>query len=124
MLNGVSLNANTNFLIQAGSGSVVTTGYNAASGYFTTVSSSSQGLTTGFVISNAAAASLCYGHAILTLQTGNTWVASGTFTQTGTTLIAFLGGSIALSGALDRVRITSTNGTDTFDAGSINIMYE
>lgn len=124
MFNGVSLNTPTNFLIQAGSGSVVTTGYNAASGYFTTVSSASQGLTTGFVISNAAAASLCYGHAILTLQTGNTWVASGTFTQTGTTLIAFLGGSIALSGALDRVRITSTNGTDTFDAGSINILYE
>jgi hypothetical protein len=124
MFNGVSLNTSTNFLIQAGSGSVVTTGYNAASGYFTTVSSASQGLTTGFVISNAAAASLCYGHAILTLQTGNTWVASGTFTQTGTTLVAFLGGSIALSGALDRVRITSTNGTDNFDAGSINILYE
>jgi hypothetical protein len=25
---------------------------------------------------------------------------------------------------LDRVRITTTNGTDTFDAGSINILYE
>jgi hypothetical protein len=30
----------------------------------------------------------------------------------------------AIAGALDRVRITTVNGTDTFDAGSINIMYE
>ena len=33
-------------------------------------------------------------------------------------------GSKTTSGALDRVRITTVNGTDTFDAGSINIMYE
>jgi hypothetical protein len=34
------------------------------------------------------------------------------------------GGSITLGGTLDRLRITTENGTDTFDAGSINIMYE
>jgi len=34
------------------------------------------------------------------------------------------GGLIALAGVLDRVRITTVNGTDTFDAGSINILYE
>jgi hypothetical protein len=34
------------------------------------------------------------------------------------------GGAIALSGVLDRVRITTVNGTDTFDAGTINILYE
>jgi hypothetical protein len=33
-------------------------------------------------------------------------------------------GSVALSGALDLVRITTVNGTDTFDAGSINILLE
>ena len=33
-------------------------------------------------------------------------------------------GTKTLSGTLDRVRITTTNGTDTFDAGSINIFYE
>ena len=33
-------------------------------------------------------------------------------------------GDKALSGTLDRVRITTVNGTDTFDAGSINILYE
>ena len=34
------------------------------------------------------------------------------------------GGSISLAGTLDRVRITTVNGTDTFDAGTINIRYE
>jgi hypothetical protein len=34
------------------------------------------------------------------------------------------GGTIGLSGTLDRIRITTVNGTDTFDAGSINILYE
>jgi len=29
-----------------------------------------------------------------------------------------------VSATLDRVRITTVNGTDTFDAGSINIFYE
>jgi hypothetical protein len=37
---------------------------------------------------------------------------------------AVVSGSIALSGTLDRVRITTVNGTDTFDAGTINILYE
>jgi hypothetical protein len=35
-----------------------------------------------------------------------------------------IGGFVPLSGTLDRVRITTANGTDTFDAGSINILYE
>ena len=33
-------------------------------------------------------------------------------------------GSLALAGTLDRVRITTVNGTDAFDAGSINILWE
>jgi hypothetical protein len=33
-------------------------------------------------------------------------------------------GGVTLSGVLDRVIITTANGTDTFDAGSINILYE
>jgi hypothetical protein len=33
-------------------------------------------------------------------------------------------GGVTLSGTLDRLRITTVNGTDTFDAGSVNILYE
>jgi hypothetical protein len=35
-----------------------------------------------------------------------------------------MAGSITLGGTLDRVRITTVNGIDTFDAGSVNILYE
>jgi hypothetical protein len=48
-------------------------------------------------------------------------------TINGTTGISGVDGSAGtktLSGTLDRVRITTANGTDTFDAGSINILYE
>jgi len=31
---------------------------------------------------------------------------------------------VALSGVVTTVTITTVNGTDTFDAGSINILYE
>jgi hypothetical protein len=43
---------------------------------------------------------------------------------TSTTGTITTGGSVTLSGTLDRVRITTVSGTDTFDAGSINILYE
>lgn len=36
----------------------------------------------------------------------------------------FGSGNVSLSGALTQVRITTVNGTDTFDAGTINISYE
>ena len=44
---------------------------------------------------------------------------------TGTSAaVSWGGGSLALGGVLDRVRVTSIGGTDTFDAGTINILYE
>ena len=32
--------------------------------------------------------------------------------------------AVTLSSTLDRIRITTVNGTDTFDAGTINILVE
>jgi len=55
----------------------------------------------------------------------NTWTGTGAFgRETGSNTMFFSAGVKALSGTLDRVRITTVNGTDTFDAGSINILYE
>lgn len=48
----------------------------------------------------------------------------GMFGDQANTEGAFSAGAVTLSGTLDRVRITTVNGTDTFDAGSINILYE
>jgi hypothetical protein len=58
--------------------------------------------------------------------TGNTWVSthSASFNDGTGTYISLGNGGLALGGVLDRVRITTVNGTDTFDAGSINILFE
>jgi hypothetical protein len=128
MFNGVSLNSTAYILVQIGdSGGVETSGYSSVSNYFTTATAAPATSTAGFVINNVGtAAQLISGHLVLTLLNPATylWVASGTFIGTGTyNQTAITGGSKTLSDVIDRVRITSTS-TDTFDAGSINILYE
>jgi hypothetical protein len=126
MLNGISTSGTSaNYLIQLGSGSVTTTGYTGQGGYIlNTTASSNVASTSGIVFANAGIVSLLYGQCVLTLQTGNTWVGCVNASQTGTTCVMWSSGSVSLGGALDRIRITTANGTDTFDAGSINILYE
>ena len=128
MFNGVSLNSTAYILVQIGdSGGVETSGYSSVSNYFTNGTAAPATSTAGFVINNiGTAAQLISGHLVLTLLNPATylWVASGTFIGTGTyNQTAITGGSKTLSDVIDRVRITSTS-TDTFDAGSINILYE
>ena len=53
----------------------------------------------------------------------NIWVENYS-TSNGGTIASYGGGTKTLTGTLDRVRITSTNGTNTFDSGSVNIFYE
>lgn len=122
--NGVSTNGTSNYLVRIGSGSVDATGY-ASAGQRIFASSSADGTSTaGFLINVANAASLISGFMILTHLGANVWAASGVFADSpvGTTFITC--GNKTLSGALDRVRLTTAIGTDTFDAGSINIFYE
>jgi hypothetical protein len=123
MFSGVSTNGTSTKIIQIGAGSFTTSGYvSSATGGgvgITTVSS-----TAGFILENAAvAADTINITCVITNVTGNTWLSSS---SGSTTAPAFRvgNGTIALGGTLDRVRITTTNGTDAFDAGSINIMYE
>ncbi len=123
MLSGVSTNGTSIPLIQIGSGSVTTTGY---SGSTWTANTSNSSSTAGLLLGGTSGATYSYnGLAILTLlnSSTNAWVLS-TFGG-GVNLGSFVGASNnTLSGALDRVRITTVNGTDTFDAGTVNILYE
>lgn len=126
IFDGVSLSGTTQVIIQIGSGSFTTTGYTgSATGGGSGIASLS--MSTGFLVeSNASslAANARSGIATLCLLTANTWCASGTMGYTNQALTHYFGGSVSLSGVLDRVRITSVNGTDTFDAGSINLFWE
>ena len=123
MLTGVSTNGTSNPLIQIGtSGTPTTSGYlgsaNNASG------ASYVNYTTGFGIASGNAANLLHGAMVLYSVTGNTWIASHSVGVSGATAASCGGGSVTLGGTLNMVRITTVNGTDTFDAGSINILYE
>jgi hypothetical protein len=126
MFNGVSTNGSSNYLVQIGAGSVDTSGYTGYSKRLGTsgISSTSQ-ITSGLMVfSGGTAAFPTIGTAVLTLVSSNSWVAQSFLGQTNNDDFAFGMTAKALSGALDRVRITTVNGTDAFDLGTINILYE
>lgn len=124
IFNGVSTTGTSNQLIQIGDGAITNTGYvstGLAIGSTNLVSSTNS--TAGYVMFQAGAAGAISGHMVLTRVTGNTWVSSHT-TRIDTTNGRMGGGTKALTNALDRVRITTVIGTETFDAGNINIFWE
>jgi hypothetical protein len=122
MFSGVSMSSFNNWLIQLGSGSVQTSGYVGQGVYFNPATSAVS-LSSGFNIANQQAAQFHSGNFVLNLVDTNKWTGSETLFSNANTS-AFTSGSVTLSGTLDRVRITTTSGTDTFDAGTINILYE
>ena len=128
MFSGVSTNGTSIPLVQIGdSGGVENTGYLGTASYFSGVGVASANNTAGFLISNGAgdtATAVRHGQIVISNLTGNTWVCSGSIGLSDTTRSCVLSFSKALSATLDRVRITTVNGTDTFDAGTVNIMYE
>lgn len=126
MFNGVSTSGTSNIQIQIGSGSVTTSSYVGSGAYVSSSGTNASTLTTGFAVSVSVGSGNTYqGNATICLIGSNTWVYSGTYGRGDGASAYFAGGvSPALGGALDRVRITTVNGTDTFDAGSINILYE
>lgn len=124
LCSGISKSGTANFLFQLGdSGGIETTGYtggnfSASSGAILYASP-----TNGFqTLGDAAGSVLVYGSIVFTNISGNTWIASGLFF--GNTYNTQIAGEKILSAVLDRIRVTTTNGTDTFDAGIINILYE
>ena len=128
MFSGVSTNGTSFVQVQIGSGSVSTSGYVSSAFVVSGAGVSSSSATSGFVLGGMnVAADVRSGHVLITNISGNIWVASiviGNGANTTTDVASVGGGNITLSGTLDRVRITTVNGTDTFDAGSINIIYE
>tara|TARA_R110000822_G_scaffold22305_1_gene70170 strand:+ start:694 stop:1323 length:630 start_codon:yes stop_codon:yes gene_type:complete len=121
---GVSSNGVSSFLIQIGPSSAVET-----SGYLSTGNTTGSG---GTVVVNSTAGFIIYednpvytvqGIATIVNVSSNNWV----FAQTGRLTAGnttYGGGDKTLASTLARLRFTTVNGTDAFDAGSINILYE
>lgn len=123
ILSGVSTNGTSNVQVQIGAGSVTTSGYNSSA--WTAAAILSGNVTTGFILTAQNAAATVYHGAINILTLGsNVWSENHTIAGQPNNYQSLGAGSIALSGTLDRVRLTTVNGTDTFDAGTVNIMYE
>jgi hypothetical protein len=127
MFAGVSTNGTSSLQIQLGdSGGIETSGYLGA--LLRTGASSlatAQYPTTGFLIINdVAAADSHSGVVVISLLGSNNWCGASQIAETASTSFFSGSGNKALSDTLDRIRITTINGTDTFDAGSINILYE
>jgi hypothetical protein len=125
MFAGVSTNGSSNYMVQLGtSGGIQATGYSCGAWGANTTNINN---TTGFLaIAYTVAAGTLDGN--LTLTCLNTSTGLWTYTTAMSSSLGgyntFGAGSKTLSGTLDRVRITTVNGTDTFDAGSVNLLLE
>jgi hypothetical protein len=122
MFRGVSTNGSSNIQIQLGdSGGFETTGYSSSA--ISGVNSGSS--TTGALVTWSNASGRAY-HGVIDIYniTGNIWVFKSILGEPSSTIPSSSGSSKELSDVLTQIRVTTVNGTDSFDAGSINIMYE
>jgi len=123
---GVSTNGTSAYLVQLGTGSTTytTSGYAGSGSLVAAAGVSTVRSTAGLFLRVNSASSVTHGQVVITLLTGNTYSMTGTLGDSVNDQLYIGGSSVALAAALTAVRITTVNGTDTFDAGSINIMYE
>jgi hypothetical protein len=121
MFNAISLSGTDFILVQIGSGSLSTSGYTSSGSSGTSAVASTTGRTDGFMIRTAAGGDSVTGEMVIQNITSTIWVSNHTCGGSG----FFIGGGISpsLSGALNLVSVTRS-GTNTFDAGTINIMWE
>jgi hypothetical protein len=128
MLDGVSTSAAGIPTIRIGTASgIENTGYIAAvSAIGTSTCATQSGVVSGFELVTTGLATYTYaGQYILTNITGNIWILTGSLHVGGVTASQqFTSGRKTVASILTRLQLTTTGGTDTFDAGTVNIMYE
>ena len=129
MFNAVSVNGSSRIQVQLGvGGTPETSSYSAMAGF---ISGTTDNITrfavisSGFPLSYSTSSTdtMC-GSLIFTAMGSNSWTCTGTIFNSTTASTNTVGGVKSLAGALNMVRITTVSGTDTFDAGTINILYQ
>lgn len=126
MLNGISTNGTSPMLVQIGSGSFDTTNYvGSVSSLPNGAAIAGANLSAGFVVANTlTSASTISGNIVLTHIGSNVWTCNGVTGRGNEVRNEVVAGQHTLSNTLDRLRLTMANGTDAFDVGNVNIMYE
>jgi hypothetical protein len=122
IFNEVSGNGASNLQVQIGAGSTTTTGY-ISTGLNISGTGGAGSSTSGFYIRADDSSYISSGTMTLVNISGNAWI-SNHLMKTSTSQLALGAGSVSIGGTLDRVVISFANGTDAFDAGSVNIFYE
>jgi hypothetical protein len=114
----VSTNGSSSVIVRLGTSSgFVSSGYLGSSASFN--------YTNGFPIDDiGSAAAVRHGYIQIMNITGNSWVSGGSMGRSDAAGSYSSGGSVSLASTLTQVQITTGNGTDAFDAGTINISYE
>jgi hypothetical protein len=118
-------NSTTHFLIQIGNTTPTTSGYVSVSTYNTGAAIGVTTSTSGMVLFTGTFTNQIFGSYVLTKISDHIWSGSGTTGDiTAANFTITSAGRVSLASALNMVRLTTTNGTDTFDNGSVNILYE
>lgn len=125
VLSGVSVAAGDQIVVQIGSGTFVTSGYGSvsvASAQTNAVLSTNS--STGFIVYSAGLGDFTTVVMQLYQVGNNNWTSAHFGQRSGWGLVGGNSGGVQLAGPLDRVRITTNSGGDSFDAGVINIFYQ
>lgn len=127
MLGAVSLSGSAAVLVQMGSGAVDSAGYQANSlSIPDSVTPQGMSRVDGFPIFVASGSQTFSGQLVFTkmITSSNTWICHGACARSDAVVNILTAGRKSLSGALSLIRITTTNGTDTFDSGNAAISWE
>lgn len=127
MFQGVSTNGASGIIIQLGtSGGYLTSGY---LGHVDDLGTSGgTTLSNGFRCSDDTITAADTRHMVANLYnmtgTGNIWLFTVSGGYSNQAVITTGGGSVTLGSTLTSLRITTVGGTNSFDTGTINVMYE
>jgi len=123
--NGVSSNGTSAKLVQIGAGSFITSGYKSSGGAIATASAGGSSSTAGFLVGNfSLAADEINGIMTLINNSGNDWVMAFHGGSSAGNFAAASGGFLSLGAPLERIRLITANGTDTFDGGGVTVLEE
>jgi len=126
MFRNLSTNGTSPILIRlSDSSGFATTGYESSGSNITTSATAITGSTTGLILQSAAAAAASYtGNVVITNILTTFWTSTGLLRHSTNTAHSTSAGSSTLGSVLTGIRITTVGGTNTFDDGVVNIMYE
>jgi hypothetical protein len=125
LFRNVSTSGLSNYQIQLGSSAgYKTSGYNGVSMRAVATATGTTADTTGFRLQSLLATATSNGLVTFSTYDNLTWYGLGNVADSTNAVIFTFGGAVTLPGVLNSIRVTTVNGTDTFDAGSISIILE